>query len=118
VSRRKRWPGRVYLGLDETGKQRFPLGRPVRHQARAHGAVAEARTQLRLGASAALPTWDEYVDSYLADYGRRYKSSSADTTRQRLTRFQRDFAGRSSDVPRAEAKAWAFTGRAAPCGRS
>jgi integrase len=107
MSKRKQWPGRIYLGRDKDGKQRFHwVGRFDTRRER-DDAVAEARTRLRLGGSAALPACDAYVDRYLAEYERTHKDSSAATQRQRLRRFREDFVGRSLDVPRAEAKDWA-----------
>lgn len=108
MSKRKTWPGRIYLGRDEGGKQRFHwVGRfPTRRER--DEAVAEARIALKRGGSALLPLCDEYADRYLADYDRRNKASSAHVQRERLRPFRKDFAGRSLDIPRAEAKAWAL----------
>lgn len=106
MSRKKRWEGRVYLGRDEQGRQRFHwVGRFDTRRER-DDAVAEARVRLKRGGDPALPTCDEYVDRYLADYARRWDDSSFDSKRERLKRFREDFAGRSLDVSRAELKDW------------
>ena len=103
---RKVWPGRVYLGRDEDGKQEFDwLGRfPTKRER--DEAVAEAKVRRKRGGDVMLPTVEEQVDRYLADYGRRNKDSSLDTQRGRLRRFREDFAGRSIDLSRAEVKDW------------
>lgn len=106
MSRRKKWSGRIYLGRDESGKQLFHwVGRFDTRRER-NDAVAEERKRLRLGGSPDLPTCDEYVDRYLAEYERTHKSSSYANQRERLKRFKRDFKSRSLDVARAEAKDW------------
>jgi integrase len=103
---RKQWTGRVYLGRDAEGKQLFHwVGRfPTKRER--DDAVAEARIRLRRGGSLELPTCDEYVDRYLAEYERTRKDSSYDQQVWRLRRFRKDFAGRSLDISRAEAKDW------------
>jgi integrase len=107
MSRQKRWHGRIYLGRDEQGKQQFHwVGRFATRKERDQ-AVAEERVRLRnQGRLAPLPSCDEYVDRYLAEYARTHKDSSTDTQRQRLQRFRTDFAGRPLDVSRGEAKDW------------
>lgn len=106
MSKRKKWEGRIYLGRDENGKQLFHWVGRFNTRKERDQAVAEARVHLRLGGSPALPTCDEYVDRYLAEYERTKKDSSYVTQRERLRRFRRDFKGRSLDIPRAEAKDW------------
>ncbi|HET7052789.1 MAG TPA: tyrosine-type recombinase/integrase [Solirubrobacterales bacterium] len=111
MSKRKRWAGRIYLGRDENGKQLFHwIGRFDTRRERDE-AVAEARVALKRGGDPALPTCDEYVDRYLADFERRVaaglvKDSSLHVQSERLRRFRQDFAGRSLDVSRAELKDW------------
>lgn len=103
---KKRWSGRIYLGRDENGRQQFEwVGRyPTRRER--DDAVAARRTQLRL-TGPKLPTCDEYVDRYLAEYQRRHKDSSHATQSERLKRFRKDFAGRSlGEIDRTEAKDW------------
>lgn len=105
--KRKRYEGRIYLGRDETGKQLFHhVGRFDTKRERDQ-AVAEARVELASAAPTELPTCDEYVDRFLADYKTRNKFSSWSSTKERLKPFRRDFAGRSLDISRAEAKDWA-----------
>lgn len=105
--RRRKWNGRVYLGRDpESGKQLFHwVGRFDTRRERDE-AVAKARVALATAECPALPLCDDYVDRYLAEYERTHKDSSYDTQRQRLQRFRQDFAGRSLDIERAEAKEW------------
>jgi len=106
MSPRKRWTGRIYLGRDSESKQVFHwVGRFATKRER-DDAVADARVRLRRGGSLELPTCDEYVDRYLAEYERIRKDSSFVTQRERLGRFRQDFAGRSLAIPRAEAKDW------------
>lgn len=106
MSKRRKWEGRIYLGRDSEGKQLFHwVGRFTTRRERDE-AVAEERVRLKRGGPAQLPTCDEYVDRYLAEYERKNKSSSHDTQRERLKRFRKDFAGRSLDIRRAEAKDW------------
>lgn len=108
VGKRKTWEGRIYLGRDGSGKQRFQwVGRFDTRRER-DDAVAEARIGLKCGGSALLPTCDEYAARYLSDYEGRHKASSTATQRDRLARFRKHFAGRSLDIPRAEAKEWAM----------
>jgi integrase len=107
VTKKKQWAGRIYLGRDPDGKQRFEwVGRYDTRRER-NEAVAQRRTELRLGDRPRLPACDEYVDRYLAEYQRRHKTSSYLTQRERLKRFQQDFAGRPLDIDRQEAKDWA-----------
>jgi integrase len=106
MSKRRQWEGRIYLGRDADGKQRFHwVGRFATRRER-DGAVAEERVRLKREGSPLLPTCDEYVDRYLAEYKRKNKGSSHDTQCERLKRFRKDFAGRSLDIRRAEAKDW------------
>lgn len=60
------------------------------------------------GAAVPLPTCDQYVDLYLADYARQNKASSLRTQTRSLQRFRRDFSGRSLDISRAELKDWIY----------
>lgn len=108
---KKKWIGRVYLGRDENGKQLIHwVGRFDTKRERDEAVVLERR-RLREGAEAAttLPTCEAYVERYLAEYDRTQKESSASTRRYELERFRKDFAGRSLDVPRVEAKDWALS---------
>lgn len=103
--KRKKWEGRIYLGR-ENGKQTFHhVGRFDTRRER-DIAVAKARVELEAASPTELPTCDEYVDSYLADYKRRNKYSSYVSVVERLKRFREDFAGRPLGIARAEAKDW------------
>jgi integrase len=98
--------GRVYIGRDENGKQLFEyVGRFAKKKER-NAAVAKARAARGNASGSEIPLCDEYVDRYLADYGRRNRESSHDIASERLARFRKDFAGRRLDIPRAELKDW------------
>jgi integrase len=118
---KRKWEGRIYLGRDATGKQQFQwVGRFDTKRER-DAAVAEAKLERKRGGSPALPICDVYVDRYLADYQRRNKDSSYAVQRDHLQRFRRDFAGRSLDISRAEAKDWVhgegrYEGKPVPAG--
>ena len=108
---RKTWEGRISLGdyVDpDTGKRkqrRHFVGRyPTKRQR--DEAVAQAKLRRKRGGDPLLPTVEEQVDRYLADYARRNKDSSLDTQRRRLRRFREDFADQSIDLSRAEIKDW------------
>ncbi len=103
--KRKKWEGRIYIGRED-GKQKFHhIGRFDTRRER-DAAVAKARVELEQASPDELPTCDAYVDSYLADYKGRNKYSSYASAVERLKRFREDFAGRSLDISRAEAKNW------------
>lgn len=106
MSKKKRWEGRIYLGRDEDGKQHFHWVGRFKTRRERDEAVAEERVRLKRGGSPSMPTCDEYVERYLADYERRNRSSSCDTQTERLRRFKEDFAGRSLDISRTELKDW------------
>jgi integrase len=107
AKRRKRYEARIYLGRDESGKQRFDyIGRFDRKRDRdkAVRKAKEEREARELGAP--LPLCDNYVDRYLAEYERRHKASSLGAATRGLRRFREDFARRSLDISRAELKDW------------
>lgn len=103
---KKTWVARLYLGRDESGAQQFKwVGRFDTKRER-DKALGEARLEHERGGSLDLPTCDAYVDRYLAEYEGRNKDSSYATQTQRLKPFKDDFAGRSLDISREEAKRW------------
>jgi integrase len=103
---KKKYLGRIYLGLDDNGKQQFEhVGRFAKKKER-DTAVAKAKAERRTVPSSRIPLCDEYVDRFLADYGRRNRESSTEIMRERLAPFRKDFAGRRLDIPRAEFKDW------------
>jgi integrase len=55
-----------------------------------------------------MPSCDQYVDAYLAEYALRNRSNSLRTETDRLRRFREDFKGRSLDISRAEFKQWVY----------
>lgn len=119
---KNKWVGRVFLGRDDEGKQRYHyVGRfPTRRER--NDAVAEARARIKregcdckdckaMGrkglAKQVVPTIGEQLERYLAAYGRRNRSSSLDTQETRLARFREDFGDRRvDDVTRAELEDW------------
>ncbi|HET7588565.1 MAG TPA: hypothetical protein VFK14_00045 [Solirubrobacterales bacterium] len=121
---KKVWIGRIYLGRDSDGKQRFhwvgryptrkernaavskELGRLEEDGCSCKNCVATGRFQA--GGGSDLPTCDAYVETYLADYKRRNRGSSHDTQTQRLSRFKRDFAGKSVDQSRQDLRDWRY----------
>jgi integrase len=53
-----------------------------------------------------LPTCEEYVGLYIADFAHGHKQSSVDAQISRLRRFREDFGGRPLDLTRVELKEW------------
>jgi integrase len=103
---KKKYLGRIYLGLDDDGKQQFEHVGWFAKKKERDTAVAKAKTAKGTVPSSGIPLCDEYVDRFLADYGRRNRESSTGIMRERLAPFRRDFAGRRLDIPRAEFKDW------------
>jgi hypothetical protein len=119
AKKRRTWPGRVYLGRDEDGRQQFWwVGRFATKRER-DDAVARARTERPWGAQ---PGGDELTCNQWADRllarmesgahrtqtGRRFKASSIDTARSSLKAFQAEFGERAPDsITRVEAEDWA-----------
>jgi integrase len=117
MSARKRkggWPGRVFIGRDETGKQQFHwLGRFDTKRER-DDAIARAKTERPWETRPpGQMTCGEWADRYLARYERlvergELKWSSLDTTRTSIKAFRRDFADRApGSVSPVEAEDWA-----------
>lgn len=121
AKKRKTWPGRVYLGRDENGRQRFWwVGRFATRRER-DDAVARARTE-RPWETAPAPdeiTCDQWAERSLARMesgalrtkaGRRFKYSRIDTARGQLKAFRDEFGHRSPrSITRVEAEDWAET---------
>lgn len=107
AKRRKQYEARIYLGRDESGKQRFDyIGRYDRKRDRDR-AVRKAREDREAGKMrASFPRCDEYVDRYLVEYAELHKDSSLIAASRGLRRFREDFAGRSLDISRTELKDW------------
>src|SRR5262249_40882246 len=98
--------GRIYIGRDGDGKQIFEhVGRFAKKKER-DDAVVKAKAARATSSLNEIPLCGEYVDRYLADYGRRNRESSLEIAEQRLRRFRSDFADRRMDIPRAELKDW------------
>ena len=118
AKKRRTWSGRVYLGRDDDGRQRFWwVGRFATRRAR-DDAVALARTE-RPWETAPAPdemTCDQWADRFLARMesgalrtkaGRRFKESSIDTARTQLRAFRGEFGHRSPrSITRVEAEDW------------
>jgi integrase len=129
VSKKKTWVGRISLPSltdPETGarkQQSHWVGRFDTDRERKHAVMVEQQrieaegcecsacvatgSYQRVGGSG-LPLVPDQIDRYLADYGRRNRTSSLETQRGRLRRFCEDFADRPIDIPRQEFKAWVF----------
>ena len=116
AKQRKTWVGRVFLGRDQDGRQRFWwVGRFDTRRER-DAAVARARTERPWAAKVPEEmTGAEWTDRYLARYGRlveqgERKWSSLDTTRSAVKAFRRDFADRPiAAITPTEAEDWAQT---------
>lgn len=117
MPRKKTWPGRIYLGRDENGQQKFWwCGRYPTKRER-DDAVARARTERPWDRNAvvAAMTCDQWVDRYLARYERMVdqgerKASSLDTVEQSLKAFRREFGSRSlRSIQPVEAEDWSRT---------
>ena len=115
----KAYPGRVYLGQDENGRQLWHwVGRFEKKRDR-DNAVALAKAEKPWLDEAAPDEWtvDAWADRYLARMesgdlrtrgGRRYKHSSIDTARTALKHLRREFGDRPlSSITRVEAENWA-----------
>jgi hypothetical protein len=109
--KRKTWPGRVFIGRDEHGKQRFYwVGRfPTKRER--DDAIAKARTEKPwLATPPAQMTCEEWARRYLKRYERLNKSTSVDTARQALKPFRAEFGHRPIDsLEPVEAEDWADT---------
>jgi integrase len=116
-----RWQGRIYLGRDETGAQQFHWVGRFRTRKERDEAVADERVRIKgegcdcPGCAAMgrqrisgrqLPTVEQQIVRYLADYKRRNRASSHDTQGTSLARFRKDFGERTIDIPRPELKDW------------
>src|SRR5262245_5077359 len=109
--KRKTWPGRVFIGRDEHGKQLFHwVGRFDTKRER-DDAVAKARTEKPwLATAPAQMTCEEWADRYLKRYERLNKSTSVDTARQALKPFRAEFGHRPiGSIEPVEAEDWAET---------
>lgn len=112
---RKTWVGRVFLGRDENGRQRFWwVGRfPTKRERDA--AVVQARIERPWETQPAQVTCDEWADRYLARYERlvregKRKASSLDTARLSLKAFRTEFGSRAlGAITPVEAEDWAQT---------
>ena len=115
----KAYPGRVYLGQDENGRQLWHwVGRFEKKRDR-DNAVALAKAEKPWLEEAAPDEWtvDAWADRHLARMesgdlrtrgGRRYKHSSIDTARTALKHLRREFGDRPlSSITRVEAENWA-----------
>jgi integrase len=123
ASKPKQYEGRLYLGRDESGRERYEwVGRFATEKER-DAAVLRRRLEREVEAAAAKLspgeriTCGEYANEYLARMddgrlttkgGRTYKSSSVGTARGQLKRFTAEFGDRSlASITRHEAVALA-----------
>jgi integrase len=118
TQKRKRWLGRVYLGLDSDGRQQFHyIGR---FDTKRERDIAKARALVDRPWEKAAPgqrTCNEWADRFLdrmetgalrARGGRAYKDSSIDTARASLVAFRAEFGDRTpGSITRVEAEDWA-----------
>ena len=123
ASKTKQFIGRLYLGRDETGRERhkwvgrFPTEKErdeavmrarIEHEAQAAQTKLPAGERITVGQYA-----DEYIErmesgALLTKSGRPFKHSSIGTARGQLRRFQADFGSRPiGSVERHEAVRWA-----------
>jgi integrase len=111
TQKRKTWPGRVYIGRDEHGKQQFWwVGRfPTKRQR--DDAVAEARTTKPWVATPPQEmTCEQWTQRYLARYERLNKVTSHQTAVQALKPFRKEFGSRPiAAIDFVEAEDWANT---------
>jgi integrase len=119
AAKRRRYEGRVYIGRDEHGKQKFWwVGRFATRRER-DLAVARARTERPWETEPVRdePTCDQWADRFLhrmgsgalrTRAGRRFKDSSIDTARSSLKAFHAEFGHRTPrSITRVEAEDWA-----------
>ena len=107
--RKTSWPGRVFIGRDQDGKQQFHwVGRfPTKRER--DRAVERARIE-RPWEQPAQITCDEWADRYLERYERLHKQSSLDTARGSLKAFLSAYGPRSvASITPVEAEDWAQT---------
>jgi integrase len=110
-TRKRSWPGRVFLGRDEQGKQQYHwVGRFDTKRER-DAAVAKANTERPWEAKPPeTTTGDQVADAYLADYAEHAKASSLGTATHALKCFRRKFGSRPfGSITRSEAREWART---------
>src|SRR3954469_11661379 len=122
-TRKRSWPGRIYIGRDQDGRQAYWwVGRFGTKRER-DDAVAEARTTkpwLNAGQlQAAEMTCRQWADRMLDRMengalrrrdGSPYKRSTIDTARTALKTFVAEFGDRDPDtIDRVEAEDWAPT---------
>ena len=96
-SKRKSWPGRVFIGRDDTGKQVYHwVGRFDTKRERDAAVALAKRERPWLRDGGPLETCDEWVDRYLERYERQVargqrKASSLDTARLSFKAFRAAF---------------------------
>jgi integrase len=114
-SKRKRWPGRLYLGRDDDGHQTFWWTTPTHFDTKRErdDAIARARTERPWQERAVTPesiTGDELADRYIARYARERKASSLDTVTRALKRFRTQFGDRPIvSITAVQAEDWVAT---------
>lgn len=110
-AKRKAWAGRIYLGRDAEGRQKFWwVGRyPTRRER--DDAVAKAKTERPWERKPPSElTGDDVADRYLEDYAERAKASSLSTAAFALKAFRATFGARAfASIERMEAREWART---------
>jgi hypothetical protein len=114
TSKPKQFEGRLYLGRDESGRERYQwLGRFPTAKERDQAVMRARIEREQETAQAKRPAGDritcaEWADRYLVRYERERKDSSYDTARSSLVRFRSEFGDRPlASVERHEAITWA-----------
>src|SRR5829696_2580894 len=101
TSKPKQFEGRLYLGRDESGRERYEwVGRFATEKERDEAVMRRRIERESESAQAKRPageriTCGEWADRYLADYERAHKDSSYNTAKSSLERFKSDFGTRT-----------------------
>ena len=107
--RKTSWPGRVFIGRDQDGKQQFYWVGRFETKRERDRAVERARIA-RPWEQPANITCEEWIERYLERYERKHKPSSLDTARGSLKAFRSAFGARSvQSITPVEAEDWAQT---------
>lgn len=109
-AKKRSWPGRIYIGRDEAGKQEFHwVGRFDTKRER-DDAIAKARVERPWERQdPAAMTCGELVARYLDRYAATNKSSSLDTATRALKRFREDFGTYPLAIHPIAAEDWVAT---------
>lgn len=114
-SKRKTWPGRVFIGRDQVGKQQFWwVGRFATRRERDDAVAAARTTKPWLAMAPHEMTCEQWAQRYLDRYERKNKTTSHQTAVQALKPFRSGFGDRPiGSIGHVEAEDWAKTTPAA-----